>query len=34
VDRQLLPIARSVADARGWDARPWFGAVSQLGLTF
>jgi DNA polymerase-2 len=33
VDRQLLPIARSIADARGWDARPWFGKVSQLGLT-
>jgi DNA polymerase-2 len=32
VERQLLPIARSVADARGWDARPWFGRVAQLGL--
>jgi len=34
VERQLLPIARSVAKARGWDARPWFGRVSQLGLSF
>jgi DNA polymerase-2 len=33
LERQLLPIARSVADARGWDARPWFGGVSQLGLS-
>jgi DNA polymerase-2 len=32
VDRQLLPIARSVAEALGWDARPWFGKVAQLGL--
>jgi DNA polymerase-2 len=32
LERQLLPIARSVADARGWDARPWFGQASQLGL--
>lgn len=32
LERQLLPIARSVADARGWDARPWFGEASQLGL--
>ena len=34
VERQLLPIARSVADAQGWDARPWFGKQSQLGLSF
>jgi DNA polymerase-2 len=34
LERQLLPIACSVADARGWDARPWFGGVSQLGLSF
>ncbi|MGC3999524.1 MAG: DNA polymerase domain-containing protein [Anaeromyxobacter sp.] len=34
LDRQLLPIASSVAEALGWDARPWFGGVSQLGLTF
>jgi DNA polymerase-2 len=34
LERQLLPIARSVAEARGWDARPWFGGVSQLGLAF
>jgi DNA polymerase-2 len=33
VDRQLLPIARSVAEARGWDARPWFGKGAQLGLS-
>jgi DNA polymerase-2 len=32
LERQLLPIARSVADALGWDARPWFGVASQLGL--
>jgi len=32
LERQLLPIARSVADARGWDARPWFGEAAQLGL--
>jgi DNA polymerase II len=32
LERQLLPIARSVAEARGWDARPWFGEVSQLAL--
>jgi DNA polymerase-2 len=32
LERQLLPIARSVAEARGWDARPWFGEVPQLGL--
>jgi DNA polymerase II len=32
LEHQLLPIARSVADALGWDARPWFGGVSQLGL--
>ena len=32
VERQLLPIARSIADARGWDARPWFGEGAQLGL--
>jgi DNA polymerase-2 len=32
LERQLLPIARSVAEARGWDARPWFGAATQLGL--
>ncbi len=30
--RQLLPIARSVAEARGWDARPWFGVGAQLPL--
>ncbi len=34
LERQLLPIARSVAEARGWDARPWFGGTSQLGLSF
>jgi len=34
LERELLPIAWSVADARGWDARPWFGGVSQLGLSF
>ena len=33
VERQLLPIARSLAEARGWDARPWFGKEAQLGLT-
>ncbi len=33
VDRQLLPIARSIAEARGWDARPWFGKEAQLGLS-
>ncbi|MBK9517973.1 MAG: DNA polymerase II [Anaeromyxobacter sp.] len=32
LERQLLPIARSVAEARGWDARPWFGGTAQLGL--
>jgi DNA polymerase II len=32
LERELLPIARSVADARGWDARPWFGETPQLGL--
>lgn len=32
LDHQLLPIARSIADARGWDARPWFGEPPQLGL--
>lgn len=34
VDRQLLPIARTIADAQGWDAGPWFGKVAQLGLVF
>jgi len=33
LERQLLPIAHSVAEARGWDARPWFGGVSQLVLS-
>jgi DNA polymerase-2 len=32
LERQLLPIARSVGDARGWDARRWFGEAPQLGL--
>jgi DNA polymerase-2 len=32
VARQLLPIARALAEARGWDARPWFGASAQLEL--
>ncbi len=32
LERQLLPIARSVAEVRGWDARPWFGEAPQLGL--
>lgn len=32
VDRQLLPIARSIADGLGYDARRWFGAATQLDL--
>jgi DNA polymerase-2 len=32
LERQLLPIARSVAEAQGWDARPWFGGTPQLDL--
>ncbi|MBI5071079.1 MAG: DNA polymerase II [Deltaproteobacteria bacterium] len=32
LERQLLPIARSVAEALGWDARAWFGEAPQLGL--
>jgi DNA polymerase-2 len=33
LESQLLPIARSIAEARGWDARPWFGKQAQLGLS-
>lgn len=32
VDRQLMPIARSIADGLGFDARRWFGAATQLDL--
>ncbi|HEY3357235.1 MAG TPA: DNA polymerase domain-containing protein [Polyangia bacterium] len=32
LERQLLPIARSIADARGWDAGPWFAEAPQLEL--
>ncbi len=31
-DRQLLPIARSIADVLGLDADAWFGAAKQLEL--
>jgi DNA polymerase-2 len=31
-DRQLLPIARSIADVLGCDADAWFGAARQLEL--
>ncbi len=32
LERQLLPIARSVAEALGWDAESWFSAAAQLEL--
>lgn len=32
VERQLVPIARSIADGLGFDARRWFGAATQLDL--
>jgi DNA polymerase-2 len=34
VERQLLPIALSIADAIGFDARPWFVDMPQLELDF
>jgi len=34
VERQLLPIAASIADAIGLDARPWFGSGGQMELDF
>jgi DNA polymerase-2 len=32
LERQLFPIAASVADAIGWEARAWFGGPPQLEL--
>jgi DNA polymerase-2 len=32
LERQLLPIAHTVAEAWGWDERCWFGEAPQLGL--
>jgi DNA polymerase II len=34
VERQLLPIAASIADALGIDARSWFGSGQQAELDF
>ena len=34
VEHQFPPIARSVAEASGWEACPWFGKEAQLGLSF
>jgi hypothetical protein len=31
-DRQLSPIARSIADVLGFGAGAWFGAARQLEL--
>jgi len=33
-ERQLLPIAASIADAIGLDARSWFGKAGQIELDF
>jgi DNA polymerase II len=33
-DKQLFPIAASIADAIGLDARPWFGSGGQIELDF
>ena len=32
--KQLFPIAASIADAIGLDARPWFGGSAQFELDF
>jgi DNA polymerase elongation subunit (family B) len=34
VERQLLPIAASIADALGYDARSWMALSPQIELDF
>ena len=34
VERQLMPIAASIADALGYDARAWMAGSPQIELDF